>query len=321
MTEPLVVLKDLKLYFPVISGLFRKISGYLQAVNGVDLTIRRGEIHSLVGESGSGKSTLGRTAIRLLKPTSGEIWFDSIRLDTLNSSALKPFRRRMQMIFQDPLASLNPRHTVGRAIGEGMLLHGLAEEGQDLDVKVGEIFELVGLPKDSGHRYPFQFSGGQLQRICIGRALALKPEFIVCDEAVSALDVSIQAQILNLLNELKNQFSLTLLFIAHDLELVKQISDHVTVLYLGKVMESGTKEEVFSNPKHPYTRALFASAPKKHPNEMKEKLILKGEIPSPLHPPSGCPFRTRCPHAQKICAETIPLKTPSSSHRYFCILD
>lgn len=320
MDDLILQLVGLKQYFPVHGGFFRSLQGYVKAVNGFDLELKRGTIHALVGESGSGKSTVARTALMLLKPTAGDILFNGIPIQGLSKEALLPYRRKMQMIFQDPQASLNPRHTIERSLIDAMAFHGLATEKRELEDRAVEMLEQVGMNGDALKRYPHQFSGGQQQRICIARALSLKPELLVCDEAVSALDVSVQAQILNLLLQLKSRFNLSLLFIAHDLDLVREVCDDVTVMYLGKEMERGSCKELFENPKHPYTKALLASTPRQHPDHVRERIPLKGEIPSPLNPPSGCPFRTRCPFAQKICAEPPPLQICSSSHRYFCIL-
>lgn len=309
--ELLLKLSEITKYFPIYAGVFRKIVGYVKAVDGVSLSIMRGEVHALVGESGSGKSTLGRVAIGLIKETSGTIEFRG-----------GPYRRSMQMIFQDPYSSLNPRLTILEAIGEGLMFHGLVKTEKEKKEQVAEILKDVGLSPDIMYRYPHQFSGGQQQRICIGRAVALRPELIVCDEAVSALDVSIQAQILNLLINLQKEFSLSYLFISHDLSVVRHISDKVTVMYLGHVMETGKTEDIFDDPKHPYTQSLLSSIPKIDPDAKDSRIILKGEIPSSAHPPSGCPFRTRCPYAKPICAEPPPCKKgKGEDHRYYCIRD
>lgn len=320
MKDSILQLKNLKLYFPVREGFFRRVVAHVKAVNDVDLEVKRGSMHALVGESGSGKSTLGRAAIRLLKPTHGEILFNQQEIGNLPEKALIPFRKKMQMIFQDPYSSLNPRHTIGQSIGDALVFHKFAKSKEEEQELVASVLHKVGLNPDAMYRYPHQFSGGQKQRICIARAVCLKPEFIVCDEAVSALDVSIQAQILNLLIDLKKSDNLSYLFIAHDLQLVQEVSDYVTVMYLGKIMEEGTSQEVFDTPKHPYTQALLSSIPHLDPAKRKGKISLKGEIPSPVNPPSGCPFRTRCPFAKPECKEPPPQKMPSSTHRYFCIL-
>lgn len=320
MKESILQLKNLKVYFPVREGFFRKTVAYVKAVNDVDLEVKRGSMHALVGESGSGKSTLGRAAIRLLKPTEGQILFEDQEIGTLSAHSLIPLRKKMQMIFQDPYSSLNPRHTVGQSIGDALEFHQFVTNEGEKKEAVASVLQKVGLNPDAMYRYPHQFSGGQKQRICIARAVCLKPDFIVCDEAVSALDVSIQAQILNLLLDLKKSDTLSYLFIAHDLQLVQEVSDYVTVMYLGKVMEEGTSKEIFSNPKHPYTQALLSCIPHLDPSKRQEKMVLKGEIPSPVNPPSGCPFRTRCPYAKPECKEPPPRKQASSTHHYFCIL-
>lgn len=321
MSDIILSLRGLKQYFPVRAGFFRSVVAHVKAVDDLSLDVKRGSVHALVGESGSGKSTAARSALRLLKPTAGEILFDGEHLEHLDRKDLLPYRTKMQMIFQDPYASLNPRHTIEQAIGEGLLFHGLAKTPSEAKEQIAEVLKRVGLSPDAMQRYPHQFSGGQQQRICIGRAISLKPELLVCDEAVSALDVSIQAQILNLLTDLKESDGLSLLFIAHDLELVREISDDVTVMYLGKVMESGPVKQVFHHPGHPYTQALLASTPKNHPEQKRDRMKLTGEIPSPIHPPSGCPFRTRCPYAKAICAKPPPVQWPSQYHTYSCIIE
>lgn len=321
MNTPLVTLKNVKKYFPIYRGFFRHVEGHIKAVDDVSFSIQRQEVHALVGESGSGKSTVGRLIIDLLKPTAGEILFNGESSLKLSGESLKRHRRRFQMIFQDPFASLNPRHTIEESLGEGLILHGLVKNDEEKKERIRQVLYQVGLSPEALKRYPHQFSGGQQQRICIARAVILEPEMIVCDEAVSALDVSIQAQILNLLSELQREQLLSYLFISHDLSVVQHISDWVTVMYLGKVMETGPAASIFNNPKHPYTQALLSSIPKKRPDEIKSRIILKGEIPSPSDPPSGCPFRTRCPFARAICAEPPPRKRAGEGHLYDCILD
>lgn len=323
----LLEVTDLHVNFPIYSGILRRETASVKAVNGVNFTLNEGEVLSLVGESGCGKTTVGRAAIRLIDATDGSVKFLGRDLKSLNPQELLEFRKEAQIVFQDPLSSLNPRKSIKDAIGEALLYHGIVKTQREQYEYVAKILKKVGLDPDVMNRYPHQFSGGQQQRICIGRAIALNPKMIVCDEVVSALDVSVQAQILNLLHELKETYGLSYLFISHDLSIVRHLSDRVVVLYLGKVMETATVQELFENPKHPYTQALFSATPKSNPKEEKKRIILKGQIPSPIHPPSGCPFRTRCPYAQKICAETIPLKivkdriTGKEDHQYYCILD
>lgn len=319
--QPLLEIKDLYKFFPVYAGIIRHEVGRVHAVNGVDLTIQEGETLGLVGESGSGKSTIGRLAIGLIPPTSGTLRFKGQEIETLRGKALKAFKRSTQMVFQDPFASLNPRKTILEAIGEGLLFHEIVKTNKEMEEKVLSILALVGLSEDSLHRYPHEFSGGQQQRICIGRAIALNPKLLICDEAVSALDISYQAQILNLFKDLKSRLGLSYLFISHDLTIVRYLADRVIVLYLGKVMETAPSDELFSNPKHPYTQSLLSAIPKAHPRQRTDKIVLKGEIPSSLNPPSGCPFRTRCPYAQEICKEPPPHKKVGEDHSYFCILD
>jgi peptide/nickel transport system ATP-binding protein/oligopeptide transport system ATP-binding protein len=327
MKEALLEVRNLRKYFPIYSGILRKKTADVKAVDGIDFAIYPGDVLGMVGESGSGKSTAGRVAIRLIEPTSGEISFLGQNLLAFNKQQLKDVRRNFQMVFQSPYASLNPRKTVGDAIGEALLYHGLVKNRNEQMDRVAETLTLVGLSPDMIRRYPHQFSGGQQQRICIGRAIAIEPKLIVCDEAVSALDVSVQAQVLNLLAELKQKMGLSYLFISHDLSVIRHLCDRVVVLYLGKVMESASTEELFKNPKHPYTQALLSAIPISYPGEVKNRIMLKGEIPSSINPPSGCPFRTRCPYAQPICALTPPKKeifdpqTGKADHVYHCILD
>jgi oligopeptide/dipeptide ABC transporter ATP-binding protein len=326
MNQPLLEVRGLKKYFPITAGLLRREVASVKALDGIDFTIHEGEVLGLVGESGSGKSTAGRTTIRLIEPTAGHIEFMGQNFLSLNKEQLIEMRKYVQIIFQDPFASLNPRKTIEETIGEALVYHGMVHDRAEQQDRVAEILNRIGLPADAMKRYPHQFSGGQQQRICIGRAIALKPKLLICDEALSALDVSVQAQILNLLIELKQTMKLSYLFISHDLSIVRHICDRVIVLYLGKIMESASAEELFSNPKHPYTQALLSAIPSRHPNDKKKRMILKGEIPSPVDPPSGCPFRTRCPFAQSICAQTPPHRiiydrgTGHDDHHYHCIL-
>ena len=295
----------MKKYFPVRKGMLKRTVGQLQAVDGVDLDVFRGETVGLVGESGCGKSTLGRTLLRLLEPTAGEIEFDGVDVRRLGGSELKAMRRHMQIVFQDSVGSLDPRMKVRDLVGEGLRIHGL--ERKRRDEAVIDVLERVGLSAEAADRYPHQFSGGQRQRIGLARALVLRPKFIVADEPVSALDVSIQSQVLNLLVELKHEFNLTYLFVAHDLAVVGYISDRVAVMYLGKIVELATSEELFRRPLHPYTMALLSANPEPVPGSKRQRIVLHGDVPSPINPPSGCRFRTRCPIAQAICAEVEPL--------------
>ena len=327
MSHELLRVSGLKKYFPIYAGIFRRHVADVKAVRGIDFHIDKGEVLGLVGESGCGKSTAGRASIRLIEPTAGEIHFEGENILKKSRHELLEFRRQAQIVFQDPYASLNPRKTIGESIGEGLFFHHLVKTRREQRERVASILERIGLPPEAMDRYPHQFSGGGQQRICIGRAIAMHPKLIVCDEAVSALDVSVQAQILNLLNDLKQEFGLSYLFISHDLSTIRYLSDRVVVLYLGKVMESASTEELFTNPKHPYTRALLSATPKKYPQEKKARIILKGELPSAIVPPSGCPFRTRCPYAQPTCAETPPDRvvfdrfTGRNDHHYHCILE
>jgi len=323
MSELLLQVRGLKKYYPVKSGVFRKVVGHVHALDGVDFDLKPGEVLGVVGETGCGKSTLGRSVLRLVEPTSGQVSFDGRDVLVFNRDELIGFRKQAQIVFQDPLASLNPRKTVLDCVGEGLLYHGLVKTQAQQKERVADILVQVGLQEDVMFRYPHQFSGGQQQRICIGRAIALGPRLIVCDEALSALDVSVQAQILNLLQELKSRHSLSYIFISHDLSAVQYLCDNVIVLYLGKVMEKASTTDLFNRPCHPYTQALLSAIPKAHPNERKERIRLVGEMPSAAHPPSGCPFRTRCPYAQPICAEVPPCRiVPDSkdTHEYNCIL-
>ncbi|MCH7952286.1 MAG: dipeptide ABC transporter ATP-binding protein [Chloroflexi bacterium] len=324
--ETIVEVKDLKMYFPVTSGIiFQRKVADVKAVDGVTFSIKQGETLGLVGESGCGKTTLGRAVLLLYKPTAGSITFRGEELTTMRGGTLRRMRRNMQMIFQDPYASLNPRMTVGSIIAEPLIIHGLAKDRKERQKKVQELMETVGLNSYYANRYPHEFSGGQRQRIGIARALAVRPDFIVADEPVSALDVSIQAQIINLLEDLQNEFGLTYLFIAHDLSVVRHISDRVAVMYLGKLMELTGRRELYEEPLHPYTRALLSAVPIPDPalEATRERIILTGDVPSPLNPPSGCVFHTRCPLAIDQCREEVPewrnVGTTDNEHWVACI--
>lgn len=305
--DALVHVGDLFVHFPIHRGLIRRQIGAVRAVDGISFDIKRGETLGLVGESGSGKSTTGRAILQLRRPTSGNVRFDGVDLVELKGEELRKMRRKMQMIFQDPYASLNPRMTVGEIVGEPLLVHDVTTEAE-ANERVKQLLELVKLNPSFSTRYPHEFSGGQRQRIGIARALALQPSFIVCDEPISALDVSIQAQVVNLLEDLQAQFNLTYLFIAHDLSMVRHISDRVAVMYLGVIMELASRDEIYLKPLHPYTQALLSAIPIPDPiaDAKRKRVILEGDIPSPVDPPSGCRFRTRCPIAEQICAEVKP---------------
>ena len=317
----LVEVENLKVWFPIKSGIvLDRHVGDIRAVDDVSLSIRRGETFGLVGESGCGKSTLGRAILRLYEPTSGRITFDGRDVTHLSERELRPLRRRMQMIFQDPFASLNPRHSVGRIVGEPLRVHGLSGR-RTLGARVGELLETVGLPSDAGSRYPHEFSGGQRQRIGLARALALNPDFIVADEPVSALDVSIQAQIVNLLETLQEEFELTYLFIAHDLAVVRHISDRIAVMYLGWIVEVSPAEELYDNPLHPYTISLLSSVPIPDPQveRARERILLPGDLPSPANPPPACRFHTRCPYVQPTrCRDEVPVLRETEGHLVAC---
>ncbi|MBI3753790.1 MAG: dipeptide ABC transporter ATP-binding protein [Deltaproteobacteria bacterium] len=311
---PLLTLNNITKHFPARGGIFKKTDGIVHAVDGVSLSVEKGEIFGLVGESGCGKSTLGRVVARLTPPTSGKIIFDGRDITHLKAKELKPVRRELQIIFQDPYASLNPRMPVGEIVGEALTIHGIAR-GAEKTAKAQKLIDIVGLPRDSIGRYPHEFSGGQRQRIGIARALALNPKFIIADEPISALDVSIQAQIINLFKDLQKEFDLTYLFIAHDLRVVEYLSHRVAVMYLGKIMEIATSAEIYRHPVHPYTEALLSAVPIPDPKQKKKRIILKGEIPSPINPPSGCVFHTRCIYAQERCRVETPLLMPRTDAR------
>lgn len=304
----LLSVENLVKHFPIKQGIIiQKQVGAVRAVDGISFDVYQGETLGLVGESGCGKSTTGRTVLQLFRPTSGSVHFDGIDLVNLKGEELRLLRRKMQMIFQDPYASLNPRMTVGEIIGEPLVVHKVASQ-KEVNERVASLLELVGLNSAFSTRYPHEFSGGQRQRIGVARALALQPSFIVCDEPISALDVSIQAQVVNLLEDLQKQFNLTYLFIAHDLSMVRHISNRIAVMYLGVIVELANRDELYLKPLHPYTQALLSAVPIPDPmaDARRERIILKGDVPSPVNPPSGCRFRTRCPIAEEICSQSRP---------------
>ncbi len=308
LDDAVIRVDDLVMHFPIKKGLLQRTVGHVRAVDGISFDIARGTTLSLVGESGCGKTTTGRCVLHLLEPTSGRVQFEGRNLADLEKSELRNLRRRIQVIFQDPFSSLDPRMSTADIVGEGLEIHGMASGDAKLD-RVAELLELVGLSRDDLRKFPHQFSGGQRQRIGIARALATDPELIVCDEAVSALDVSIQAQILNLLRDLQSELGLTYLFITHDLNVVRYISDRVAVMYLGEIVELAETEELFNNPIHPYTKALLSAVPNLDPDQAQsgDRIQLEGDVPSPSNPPPGCRFHTRCPHAIDVCATQVPV--------------
>jgi oligopeptide/dipeptide ABC transporter ATP-binding protein len=308
MTEPLLRVSNLEKKFPIQRGMFKRTVGHIHAVDGISFEIAAGETLGLVGESGCGKSTTARLILRLLDPTAGEIFFDGKEIHAMTREEIRAVRKDMQIVFQDPYASLNPRMTVRQIVAEPLIVHGMAKD--DSDPRVDEMIELCGLSREFGNRYPHEFSGGQRQRVGIARALVTRPKLVVLDEPVSALDVSVQAQILNLLDDLREKFGFSYLFVAHDLSVVSHISARVAVMYLGKIVEIGTREEIFNNPKHPYTKALISAVPLANPKQERirktSRIVLTGDVPSPANPPSGCRFRTRCWKAQEACSTTEP---------------
>jgi len=320
MSEPLLSVRNLAKVFPIRGGLLRSQTGSIHAVNAIDFHIEAGETLGLVGESGCGKSTTGRCVLRLVEPTSGDIRFDGRNVLSLTHEELRALRRDIQIIFQDPYASLNPRMGVGAIIGEALIIHRLVKNRRQFEERVANLLEIVGLEADHMTRYPHEFSGGQRQRIGIARALAVEPKLIICDEPVSALDVSIQAQVVNLLEDLQQKFGLAYLFIAHDLSVVEQISRRVAVMYLGRIVETAPARELYASPKHPYTEALLSAVPIPDPKVNRRRVRLRGEVPSPVQPPSGCHFHTRCPIAQfPLCSKEVPkLKQSADGHWVAC---
>jgi len=320
---PLLEVKDLKKHFPIQRGLLRRTVGQVRAVDGVSFTIGKGQTYGLVGESGSGKTTTGRMLMRAIEPTAGEIWFQDSALGRVNvadldTGKLRQIRRNMKIIYQDPYSSLNPRMTVLQVVGEHLLVNKLMR-GKELEGRVAELLQLVGLRPEYMHRYPHAFSGGQRQRLAIARALSMQPQLIVCDEPVSALDVSVQAQILKLLHGLQQQFGLSYLFVAHDLSVVENVSNRVSVMYVGKIVETASTKELYRRPLHPYTEALLSAVPRPDPKAKKKRIILQGEAPSPANPPTGCHFHPRCPYVQDVCkVDEPPLREVKPNHFAAC---
>lgn len=320
MSQPLLQVNNLKKHFPIKGGFFSKPVGYIKAVDGVSIQIERGEAFGLVGESGSGKTTLGQTILRMHEKTSGEVLFDGIDIYSLKRKELDRLRTRIQYIFQDPYSSLNPRIRIGDAIGEPLLQHGMADKA-DVEEKAAEALEMCGMPRRFLDRYPHEFSGGQRQRIVIARAMALKPDFVVADEPVSSLDVSIQAQIINLFSDLRTERELSYLFISHDLGIVEHLCTRIAIMYLGVIVELATRDELFTNPIHPYTKALLSAVPIPDPTRPRSRIELKGDIPSPEKPPEGCRFHTRCPFAKDICRKQTPeFRKVNEGHQVACHL-
>jgi len=321
MTTPLLEVKDLVKHFPIKGGLFGRVGDKVHAVDGVSFDLDAGETLGVVGESGCGKSTTGRCILRLIEPTSGEVRFEGKNVTAMPPDALRAMARDMQIIFQDPYASLNPRMTVAAIIGEALTIHKLTKTAREYTERIVELLETVGLSADHQQRYPHEFSGGQRQRVGIARALAVNPKLIVCDEAVSALDVSIQAQVINLLEDLQESRGLTYIFIAHDLSVVEHISDRVAVMYLGRIVEIASSRDLYARPRHPYTEALLSAVPIPDPKVKRSRILLQGDVPSPIHPPSGCHFHTRCPIAAPQCRSEAPqLKVVAEGHAVACHL-
>lgn len=321
LNDRIISVKNLIKYFPIKAGIIKRQTGSVKAVDDISFEIERGKVLGIVGESGCGKSTLGRTMLKLLEPTSGEVYYNGQNIYKLNKREINRLRTEMQIIFQDPYSSLNPRLPVYEIVGEAMLQHKIVNNKKEMKERAIEIINKCGLFAEQADRYPHQFSGGQRQRICIARSLAVNPKFIVCDEAVSALDVSIQSQIINLLKDAQEDFGLTYLFISHDLSVVKFISDEVAVMYLGQIVEKGNKKDIFNSPLHPYTEALLSAVPSFDPEvqQSKKRIILKGDIPSPAKPPKGCRFHTRCSYAMDVCKEETPeYKEIKSGHYVMC---
>ncbi|KPL58737.1 ABC transporter ATP-binding protein [Rossellomorea vietnamensis] len=320
MTEPLLKVENLKKHFPITGGILGRPVSSVKAVDGVSFTVNKGETLGIVGESGCGKSTTGRMLMRLIDPSEGKVTFENRELTSLSNSEMRKVRREMQMVFQDPFASLNPRHTVEKILEEPLKVHGMGS-AKERKERVHELLNIVGLSSYHAKRYPHQFSGGQRQRIGIARALMTKPKLIIADEPVSALDVSIQSQVLNLMQDLQKEFGLTYIFIAHDLGVVRHISDRVGVMYLGKMVELSNSENLYEKPLHPYTQALLSAVPVPDPDFKRETILLQGDIPSPSNPPSGCTFHTRCPHATEICKQKVPeFKEHQPGHYVACHL-
>lgn len=313
--EPVLSVRKLKKHFPIKSGVFGRVTGFVKAVDGVSFDIYPGETFGLVGESGCGKSTTGQVILRLLEPTSGSVHYQGEDIATADHERMRSLRKKMQIVFQDPYSALNPRMTVGAAIREILAVHGIAS-GAEASRRVGELLTLCGLQPYHADRYPHEFSGGQRQRVVIARALALDPQFIVADEPISALDVSIQSQIINLLEDLQEKLDLTYLFVSHDLSVVKHIADRVGVMYLGRLVEVSEKREFYRNPLHPYSQSLLAAIPVSDPAHRHPRTILSGDVPSPANPPSGCPFHTRCPHAMSVCSEVVPRLLPDTNGHF-----